>query len=258
VSYPEQVKLVYGEPVMMPYDATVKDYERYLSPKTKMIILNNPHNPRGEVLGRADLSYLVDLARANNVFLMVDEAYSDFVAGDGFVSAGALDPSKEHVIICNSISKNFGISGWRLGYCITNPTLTDHILKVNQHVVTCPSTVLQYYVARHFDGILETCRPQIRALAEKREAVRTMMDRLQLHYLPGSSTFYFFVSIAPTKLSSEDFCMQLLRDYHVCTVPGSGYGASCDKFVRVSIGTETLADIETGLRRIRELVDATS
>lgn len=258
VSYPEQVKLCYAVPVMMPYTCTVRDYETYITERSKLIVINNPHNPRGEVFTRGDLRYLVDLAKANSLYVLADEAYSDFLVDEEFHSLGLFDSDKSNVIICNSISKNFGISGWRLGYSITNERLTDQILKVNQHLITCPASILQYYMARHFDEIIRITRPQIAAVVEKRQRVAELMDGLGLRRLPGSATFYFFVSTSPSRLSSEEFCTRLLTEEHVSVVPGVGYGRSCDAFVRVSVGTESLEDIERGLVRLKGLIDQTS
>ena len=257
VSYPEQVKLCHARPVFVPHDRDIQDYERYLTPRTKVIIVSNPHNPRGQVLGRRDLERIVDLARRHGAFVLVDEAYSDFVLDEPFVSGGAVDPDKSHVVVCNSISKNLGISGWRLGYVIARESLIAQILKVNQHIVTCPATVLALYVAKHFEEILETCRPQIERLVRDRKRVAGVMDRLGLSYLPGSSTFYFFVSLAPSRLGSEDFCLRLLHEEHISAVPGIGYGASCDGFIRVSVGTEPLDRIEWALGRVRALIEKT-
>ncbi len=258
VSYPEQIKLCYAKPVSMPYACGVTDYEKYVSERSKLIVINNPHNPRGQVFNERELRYLVDLARANGLYILADEAYSDFLIDERFYSLGLFDREKGNTIICNSISKNFGISGWRLGYCITNEGLTDQILKVNQHLITCPAAILQYYIARHYDKIIEITYPQIAKVVEKRRQVAELMDKLGLQYLPGSATFYFFVSIAPSSLLSEEFCTRLLMEDHVSVVPGKGYGESCDRFVRLSVGTESLADIEHGLLKLKALITKTS
>jgi aminotransferase len=255
VSYPEQVKLLRAKPVLMPYASQVRDYGRYVTDRTKLIIVNNPHNPRGEVMSRADIEHLLTLARKSGAYLLADEAYSDFVLDDSFVSFGQLDPDFKHTIVCNSISKNFGISGWRLGYVFTNAALTYEILKINQHIVTCPATILQYYVAKYWERLQEVCRPQIVELADKRRQVEALLKKNGLDYLPGSSTFYFFVSIAPSKLTSEEFATRLLREGHVSVVPGSGYGVSCDAFVRVSFGTEPLDRIEAAFQTMRRYID---
>jgi aspartate aminotransferase/aminotransferase len=258
VSYPEQVKLCHGRPVLMPYTCEAVDYEKFLTTRSKLIVINNPNNPRGRVFSKNELSYLVDLAKANGLFILADEAYSDFLVGEEFCSLGILDPEKTNVIVCNSISKNFGVSGWRLGYCFTDAGLIDQILKVNQHILTCPAAILQYYVAKHYDKLTEITRPQIAQVVEKRRQVGQLMDKLGLRYLFGTATFYFFVSIAPTSLSSEEFCKRLLNERHIAVVPGRGYGESCDQFVRVSVGTETLARVERGLVALKELIDRTS
>ena len=84
------------------------------------------------------------------------------------------------------------------------------------------------------------------------------LDSAGLDYLPGRSTFYLFVSIRPSALDSDSFCTRLLQEYGVAVVPGIGYGRSCDQFVRVSVGTEPLEAIQTGIDRLKELVKRTA
>lgn len=259
VSYPEQVRLCHAQPRMVPYDVPVTALGEHVTEKTRVIILNNPHNPRGEVLSREQLQAVVDVAREHDIYVISDEAYSDFLLEeDEFVSLGVLDPDKTHSVICNSMSKNYGMSGWRIGYVVTNPEMTDQILKVNQHLITCPATILEWYLTKHFDDVLEVTKPQIRGVVEQRRELAGFMDGIGLEYLPGTATFYFFVSIAPSKLGSEEFCDRLLADEHICVVPGIGYGESCDAFVRVSVGTEPVARIQDALRTLKALIEATS
>lgn len=259
VSFPEQVKLCYGIPIQIPYDKSVYDFEDYISNKTKLIIVNNPNNPTGKVLNLQEMSYLHQLAKKYNLYVLSDEAYSDFVINqDEFISFGNLDIEKTHTIITNSISKNFGISGWRIGYLITNSKLIEQILKINQHLITCPATILEYYIAKYFDEIITITKPQILEVVKKREMISSHMDSLKINYLQGTATFYFFVSIKNSKLSSEEFCLKLLNDYKISTVPGIGYGRSCDKFIRISIGSESTERIKKGIDKINELIKKTS
>jgi aspartate aminotransferase/aminotransferase len=257
VSYPEQIKLCYASPVGIPYDKPVDEYEAYITPKTRAIIINNPHNPRGYVFSEAELEHLLAIGRKYDLWILSDEAYSDFAIDRSFVSLGRLDPDKRNAVIFNSMSKNYGISGWRIGYAIANQRLIDNVLKVNQHLITCPATILEWYLARHFDSLLEITKPQIRDVVRKREQLAEYMDQLGLTYLPGAATFYFFVSIAPSKLTSEEFCTRLLEEDLISVVPGAGYGASCDGFVRVSVGTASLEENRFGLSRIKALIERT-
>jgi aspartate aminotransferase/aminotransferase len=258
VSYTEQVKLCHGVPVMVPYDRSVFELEEFITPRTRAIIINNPNNPSGKVFSLEELEHLHALVDQNNLFLLSDEAYSEFLLDDSFISAGALDPEKKHTIVCNSMSKNYGMSGWRIGYVIARPSLIDQVLKINQHLVTCPSTILQHYLEQRFDEILGITRPQIDGVVRKRRALAGYMDEMGMSYLPGDSTFYFFVSIARSGLGSEAFCTRLLTEHGVSTVPGIGYGRSCDGFIRVSVGAESMERTCRGIRRIRDLIEATA
>lgn len=259
VSYTEQVKLCHGVPVMVGYSCPVNKIEEYVTSKTCCIILNNPQNPTGKVYSRSDLEYLYALAVKKDIYILSDEAYSDFAPADTkFYSMGHLDRTLKNTIVCNSISKNYGISGWRMGYIISNPEKIDQVLKINQHLVTCPSTILEMYIEKHFDDIIRITKPQIAELLAKRLQVVSMLERYKIGYLPGTAAFYLFVSIHPSKLTSIPFADRLLDEYHICVVPGIGYGGSCDDFVRMSFGTESLERIESGIAAMRELIDKSS
>lgn len=258
VSYPEQIKLCYGVPVSIPLDKPISDYASYITRKTKALIINNPHNPRGHVFERAELEELLSLARKHNLWLLCDEAYSEFLSDGNFISLGQLDPGRQHAVIFNSMSKNYGISGWRVGYVIGNQDLINNVLKVNQHLITCPATILEYYLDRYFYRLLEITKPQIRDLVCKRKRLASYMDQIKLAYMDGAATFYFFVSIAPSLLTSEEFATRLLQEDHISVVPGIGYGQSCDRFIRVSVGAASLDENMGGLKKIKELIERTS
>ncbi|HEV2735360.1 MAG TPA: aminotransferase class I/II-fold pyridoxal phosphate-dependent enzyme, partial [Longimicrobiaceae bacterium] len=258
VSYTEQVKLCHATPVMVPHDRSIFQLGECLTRRTRAIIVNNPNNPSVKLLSREELEHLHDLADRHGLFLLSDEAYSEFVLDDSFLSCGVLDPEKKHTIVCNSMSKNYGMSGWRIGYVIGSRALIDEVLKINQHLVTCPATILQHYLERHFDEVLEITKPQIADVVRRRRELARFMDELGMSYLPGDSTFYFFVSIAPSGLSSDEFCTRLLTEHHVSTVPGIGYGASCDRFIRVSVGAESMDRSREGIRRVHRLIAETS
>jgi aminotransferase len=254
VSYREQARLCGANAVMLPPATPISEYARAVTTRTRLLVINNPNNPSGRVYTAGELEDLLDLARCHDFFILADEAYSDFAPADVFTSLGRLDPQMEHAIICNSISKTFGLSGWRIGYVIARADLIDQILKINQHIITCAPTILQHYVAVHFQTLRDLTAPQIRAVLDKRRAVADIIDSLRLTRLPGAATFYFFLSIQPSSLGSEVFCTQLLENDRISAVPGLGYGPSCDSFIRISIGAAPLERIEYALQRIRHLI----
>jgi aminotransferase len=259
VSYTEQVKLCHARPVTIPHDATIADYRDYITPRTRAIVVNNPNNPTGRLLTELEWRQLHRLADEFDLYIISDEAYSDYVLDpESFISAAAHDPAKRHTVVCNTLSKNYGMSGWRIGYVFTNETLLFQILKLNQHLITCPATVLEMYVARHFHQVLDITAPQIRDVVAKRAAVAEMMDDMGLRYMPGEGTFYLFVSIEDSALGSGEFCDRLLDERGVSTVPGIGYGESCDGFIRISVGSESMERIRDGLEHIAAFIEETA
>lgn len=259
VSYPEQVRLCHGQPVRIPYDVEIADYRRFITDRTRAIVVNNPNNPTGRLVSDEEWRELHRIAEEHDCFIVSDEAYSDYVLRPGdFISAAVHDPAKAHTIVCNTLSKNYGMSGWRIGYAITNPELLYQILKVNQHLVTCPATVLEHYMARHFDEVLAITAPQIREVVEKRAAVARMLTAAGLGCMPGEGTFYLFASIEGSALGSEAFCERLLEERGVSVVPGIGYGDSCDGFVRLSVGWESMERIRQGVEQIAGLLRETA
>jgi aspartate/methionine/tyrosine aminotransferase len=163
-------------------------------------------------------------------------------------------PEKDGIIVVNSLSKNMGMSGWRVGYVISSPDVVQAILRLNQHTITCASTVLLQYLARYFDDIISITLPQVRTVVEKRARILHFIEHLGLRCLTGSSTFYFFVSIDPFPASDLELALCLLFQYQIAVVPGSAYGESTGRFIRVSIGTESEERIMDALRVIKDVI----
>lgn len=258
VSYVEQVRLCGGIPIMVPYDVKIDDLQKYFTEKTKCVIINNPNNPSGKVYSEEELKKIFTLADKNQTYILSDEAYSDFVDTEPFVSMGAIDKEKKLSFIVNSLSKCFGMSGWRVGYVIANEELMNNLLKINQHLVTCPVTLIEYYLDEYFDKIVPIVKPQLMEVVRQRAEIAKFMDSVGLIYLAGTGTFYFMVSVGNSSLDSENFSMELLKKYKVSTVPGIGYGDSVSRFVRVSVGTESLERIQKGLMCIKSLIEDTA
>jgi aspartate aminotransferase/aminotransferase len=256
VSYSEQVKLIGGVPRYVPMGESVFEFGKYITNNTKCLIVNNPQNPSGKNFSREEVQFLHELTRNHGIWKIADEAYSDFMLDEKFVSFGVVDPSFENTIIVNSISKNFGISGWRIGYLISNPQVVYNALKLNQHMMTCAPTPLLMFLDKNFNSIIKHTKPQIEALMAKRKRIQSFMNELDIKFEPGTSTFYFFVNISESKLDSVTFCDRLLSEKLVVAVPGIGYGLTCDGHIRISFGTESDERIYEGLKRIRDLINA--
>jgi aspartate aminotransferase/aminotransferase len=164
-------------------------------------------------------------------------------------------PSKKGIIIVNSLSKNFGMSGWRIGYVIANKNEINALLKVNQHLITCAPTILSLYLSRYFDDILKITIPQVKDVVNKRNRIVSMIDSIGLECLDGGTTFYFFVNIGKFPGSSLELSLHLLLNFNISVSPGSAYGENTDRFIRISIGTESEERIYIALQTINDVIN---
>ena len=195
LSYQEQVKLCGGNVRFIPFDCPIENFGDYFTDKTRCLILNNPNNPSGRVYTHDELNFLCNLTESRGSYFLMDEAYSDFVDKESFLSLAHQVKRHPGIIVVNSLSKNMGMSGWRIGYVISNNKIIQNIVKLNQHLITCAPSLLQYYMARYFDRLLDITLPQIKEVISKRARIAKVMDKMGLSYLPGSSTFYFFINV---------------------------------------------------------------
>ena len=255
LSYPEQVKLAGGVPRYIPYDCPIEEFSDYITAKTKMLVICNPNNPCGRVYARHELDMLYKICRPRGIVILVDEAYSDFVSDGLFTSMTQIVQKKDGIVVVNSLSKNLGISGWRVGYIISTPEIIYNVLKLNQHLITCPATVLLLYLEKYFHQIIKVTSSQIKAVVKKRNDIVKYIQEIGLTVLNGCATFYIFMDIGQYKYSSLELGLYLLTKYHISVVPGCAYGKSTARFVRISVGVTSIEDIKRALDVIKKVID---
>jgi len=248
VSYQEHAKFCGANTEFLSYKIRVSEFENALvGKKFKAIILNNPHNPRGYLYTEEEIRLCANLCKKNNAYLIVDESYSDFVINEKFYSAANLLGKFDNIVVLNSVSKNLGLSGWRIGYLIADNLFLKAALKINQHLVTCAPTILQLYLADNFNTLAQECKDQMTYLMIKRRSVKAILDKYKLNYLSGNSTFYFFIEIPDKKINAKEFAFNFLKEEHVALIPGNAYGIDMKNFLRLSFGVESLERIEMGI-----------
>ena len=256
LSYQEQIRLADAVPKFIPYYCTTDKIPEFFTEKTKLLVLNNPNNPGGMAFTREQLENLYQACHERGIYILMDEAYSDFVVNrSDFVSLASIAKDLDGVFVVNSLSKNMGLSGWRVGYVIAKEDRIADLLKLNQHLITCAPTVLQLYLTQFFDDIIQITEPQIRDVVMKRKVITDYMDKIGLEYLPGSSTFYTFVHVDGLQCDTLDFCLYLLFKYGIATVPGGAYGDSTRDFIRAGIGVESIEDLCYALDTIKKVKD---
>lgn len=248
VSYREQILLAGGTPEFLPFEDSFQGSLK-LHPKTSVVILNNPNNPSGRNYSAQELERIKFACDEVGATLMVDEAYSDFVSAAAFFSGRRLG---EDVVVVNSLSKNLGMSGWRLGYLIARPQLVEQVLKLQQNLITCAPTLLQLYVAEYLETLLEQTKPQIQAVVSKRNETKKFLAAHGIRCLDGDSTFYLFADARSLGVFGNvtDFSIHALFNWGVAIVPGVAYGDRTENFVRISVGVEPMERIQEAVLRL--------
>jgi aspartate aminotransferase/aminotransferase len=256
VSYQEHAKLSGASTKFIPFDESITQAYKYLvDDNTKLIYLNNPNNPRGYVYKKEEILELVKVCKKTNTVMVVDESYSDFCINVPFYSAGNLIQDYDNVVVFNSFSKNFSLSGWRLGYIIASNEIIKGLNKFNQHLMTCASTNLQLTLLGNLESIREQIIPQIIELNSKRFQVQKLLNKNKIKYLDGESTFYIFIDYRDKIRNSKEFVLELLEKKQVSIIPGSSYGESTEGFLRMSFGVESLERIEKGISEIIDFLN---
>lgn len=252
VSYQEHARLNGANTFFLPYEKELIDIEDlcHQNKNIKLIYLNNPNNPRGHVYRESELRRLAKFCQMNNIILALDESYSEFVVNEPFFSGVHLIADNNNVVVFNSMSKNYGLSGWRIGYCVANSELIQILNKFNQHLITCAPTNLQLALVGKLENLRDQIKPQLLGLNQKRFAVNALLDKYGLKYLRGSSTFYIFIDISDKIADTKKFVIDFLNDHNVSLIPGGAYGQSTSGFLRLSFAIESIERIEEGIKRL--------
>lgn len=261
VSYPEMVKLAGGKPVFVQTKASEdfkinsKTLAKYLTKKTKILIVNSPSNPCGVVYRRAELTELADFCVKNNIYCISDEIYEKIIF-DGIQQtsiASFSDKIKKLTITVNGFSKSFSMTGWRLGYLAAEPEIVSAISNLQDHSTSNPTSFVQKAALAAF-SLDESFFQEIRKkFQERRDYITSRLDvpnlKKYLGYKKPEGAFYIFCDISKTKMGSFAFAKRLLEEAQVALIPGEPFG--CDDYVRISFAT-SLEKIKKGFDRIEE------
>lgn len=270
VSYPEQVKLADGIPVIVSADESTgfltspAAIEARITSKTKMVIINSPSNPTGAVYTPAALREIAELCAARGLLLMSDEIYEKILyTGSEFVSPASFSPeARALTITINGFSKAHSMTGWRLGYAACNAEIVAAMNKIQDQSTSNPASISQAAGVEALNGPQDTVEMMRKAFQERRDyIVDSLNDIPGISCLLPGGAFYVFPNIAAlfgkrwtnsdgnehTIVGSDGLADYLLQSSQVAVVPGSGFGA--DSNIRLSYAT-SMANIEKGVRRI--------
>jgi len=261
VSYAPEVSFAGGVPIMVSayvkdnFQVTAETIESAITPKTKAILLGYPNNPTGAVMSKHIMQDITALAIQEDLVIVSDEIYDRLVYGVDHTCVPSLPGVRDRTILLGGFSKNYAMTGWRIGYACANPELLAAMRKVHQYTIMSAPTTAQaaaVIALEHGDEHVERMRLEY---DRRRQLVVNGFNTLGLDCFEPKGAFYAFPSISASGMTSDDFAMSLLEEEEVAVVPGDAFGASGAGFVRVSYATayekleEALNRIESFMRR---------
>lgn len=260
VAYGPCTTLSGGKPVFVPTyledDFVLKPdvLEKYITEKSKILVLPYPNNPTGAVMTEEQLRELAEVIIKHDLIVIADEIYCELTYGKAHTAVASIPGLWERTITINGFSKSYAMTGWRLGYIAAPEGLASEILKVHQYNVTCAATDGQY-------GAIEALKngdddiAQMKKEYDKRrlfllESIRDMGFKC----FEPKGAFYIFPSIAKTGLTSKEFTERLIYEARVAVVPGDAFGENGEGFVRLAYAT-SMENLEEAVKRIREFME---
>jgi aminotransferase len=264
VSYGPTASFAGAEVVYVPtsvehdFQVTAEDIKKRITPKTKVLFLGYPNNPTGAVLRRETLEAIAEVVVEHDLFVISDEIYDRLVYGDAFRAGHTCVPSiqgmQERTILIGGFSKNYAMTGWRIGYALAPANLLRALYKIHQYVVMSAPTMGQVGAVAAIKECQDDVERMRQAYDERR---RALVDGLRAAGLPTfepEGAFYVFPDITSTGLTSEEFAQRLLKEERVAVVPGDPFGPSGAGYVRCSYAT-SLEQVKEAARRIHAFAD---
>ena len=264
VSYPELVRLADGIPVAVEtriedgFRLTRESLEKKLTPRTMGIILNEPGNPTGIVSSASEVLELVEFARDNDLWILSDEIYKALIHEGQLNSPFSIDP--ERVSYISGLSKSFAMTGWRLGWSVSEPKRAAAIGRLQSHNAANPCSISQACVST---ALSKMDHPELQsmysAFKARREIVVDRLDKMPgVNFVSPKGAFYIFVDLrthlgeGKIAADSNEFCLGLLEEYGVAAVPGDAFGTpGC---IRLSYA-RPVEEIEDALDRLSKFLE---
>ena len=259
VSYNACVSLAGGVPIPVvttietEFRLTVQQLEAALTPQTKVLLIGYPNNPTGAIMNREELLEIACFVKKHDLLVISDEIYAKLTYEGEHTCFSSLPDMRDRTILLNGFSKAYAMTGWRLGYALSNPDFIAAMNKIHQYTMLCAPVTAQVAALT----ALREGEPDVkRMVGEYDKRRRLMLDgfrNMGLTCFEPKGAFYIFPSVRELGITSTEFAEQLLAAEKVALVPGGAFGDSGEGFVRCSYAS-SLEKLTIALERIDRFV----
>jgi len=240
-NYIGQIMLAGAIPVSVPvyeendFKIRARDIKRAVTPRTKGIVLNSPSNPLGSVLDRDEIARIAQVAEENDLLVYSDECYERLLYdGQEYFSMAQLPQALKRVLVINSLSKTYAMTGWRIGFVVGSQEIISNMPKIQEGIVSCVSTFTQKAAIEALTGPQTAVDDMVANYRRRRDILIDGLNGIpgfKCNKSPGS--FYAFANIKEFGKTSMEFAEELIRGARVVTVPGSAFGKMGEGYLRL-------------------------
>ena len=208
-----------------------------INPRTKAILICNPCNPTGKVYSISELKLIAEIALKHNLFIITDEIYEHLTFGrNKHVSIGSFPEVSARTISVFGVSKSYSMTGWRIGYVVSNSKLTSQIIKIHDSLVTCATAVSQYAALAAITGPQDIVEKYRQEYQSRLEFVTSQLSKTdKLIFIKPQGAYYIFPRFKKT-VNDNDVARRILEEAKVAVVPGSAFGLGGQNHIRISFG----------------------
>jgi aspartate/methionine/tyrosine aminotransferase len=236
----------------IPYRLTIEDEFRIdinriaelITPRTKLIVINTPHNPCGSIMWKEDVKAIVDLSEDHGFYILSDEIYRPFLYnGEEHHSPLTIKRSLDRLIIADGFSKRYAMTGWRIGYALIPEELMTTMFKLLNVMTSCPSSISQWAALAALTGPQEQVYEMRRGYERRRDIAVELLSGVEgIRFAKAKGSFYIMIDVSKLtnklRMSSERFVMMLIEKYGVAFLHGTALGSYGEGYVRMSFSTE--------------------
>lgn len=219
-----------------------------ITEKTKAIILNSPNNPTGCILNEKSLQNVYDAVKGKDIFVICDDVYRNLIYTSEYKSFAEYTDLKNQIIVIQSFSKPYAMTGWRIGYLLAEKSVKEKLQFVHQYSVVSSVSFMQKAC---IEALNTDIQHMVDVYSKRREYVLKRLDEMNLEYTIPLGGFYVFPSIKRFKLSSDEFCRKMIADVGLAATPGFCFGS--DEHIRLTYCYSD-EELKEGLDRLERFI----
>jgi aspartate aminotransferase len=261
--YESVIRYLDAKPVALPlrqenqFRLDLDDLRKKLSSKTKLLILNSPHNPTGGMLPPEDIAKIADiLADYPQVWVLSDEIYSRTLYDGKHVSIATFGSLRDRTVILDGFSKTYAMTGWRLGYGVMPEALATHVARLATNCNSCTATFVQIAGMEALKGPQDAAEAMRQEFLRRRDHLVKGLGRIPgIRCLLPQGAFYVFPDFRELGLPTREVATRLLDDFGVAALSGTAFGEYGDGHIRFSYAN-SIENLDKALNRIDDFVRA--